>query len=88
MGKHQNITELVGQKVLINRSIIATIDYYNEEHGLLIYTHNPVGGGTDRVTSAVNQLTIEPLSVLADAATEADAENAENVSSVAPETTS
>lgn len=75
MSKHQNITELVGQKVLVNRAIIATIDFYDEDQGTLIYTHNPVGGGTDRVTSHVNQLTIEPLSVLADKVASADAEN-------------
>jgi len=70
MSKHQNITELVGSKVLVNRAIIATIDFYDEDQGTLVYTHNPVGGGTDRVTSHVNQLTIEPLSVLADSLTE------------------
>jgi len=70
MSKHQNITELVGQRVLVNRAIIATIDHYDEDQGTLIYTHNPVGGGTDRVTSHVSQLTIEPLSVLADQLTE------------------
>jgi hypothetical protein len=70
MSKHQNITELVGQKVLVNRAIIAVIDFYDEDQGTLIYTHNPVGGGTDRVTAHVNQLTIEPLSVLADSLAE------------------
>ena len=73
MSKHQNITELVGSKVLVNRAIIATIDFYDEDQGTLIYTHNPVGGGTDRVTAHVNQLTIEPLSVLADSLTEESA---------------
>jgi hypothetical protein len=53
-----------GEKVLVNRNVIAEVLRYDEETDNFVYVIRPLGGGTETVTAHISQTTIEPLNPL------------------------
>lgn len=50
-----------GDQVLINGSLLATIQSYNEDNDRITYVSVPFGGGTDTTTAHISQTRVEPL---------------------------
>jgi hypothetical protein len=53
-----------GDKILVNRNVVAEVAQYNELTNNLVYVIRPLGGGTETVTVPISQVTIEPLNPL------------------------
>lgn len=50
-----------GDKVLINGSLVATIQTYSEENDRIAYVSTPPGGGTDTTYGHISQTRVQLL---------------------------
>jgi hypothetical protein len=57
-----------GDKILVNRNVVAEVLLYDEGTNNLVYVIRPLGGGTETVTVPISQVTIEPLNPLQETA--------------------
>lgn len=51
----------VGDRVLVNGGVVATILAYDEDANIVVWEHKPHGGGADRVTSHISNTRLEPV---------------------------
>jgi len=52
-----------GERVIIDGSLIATIQSYNEDSGIVAYVSVPPGGGTNTTYGHISQTRVERLVV-------------------------